>query len=82
MPNVSETMEAVRWMLNKHLKMAGTKNLPLPKNPPDRCYREKLSDQEKSAIMEMGKQKINVREIAKKIGRSHTSVGKFLKKNS
>ena len=70
----TQTMDSVRWMLNKYRWMSATKDHKMPKSPKDRIFRAPLSMKEKSEIMRLHKEGFTNAQIARMSKRSHAAV--------
>jgi DNA-binding NarL/FixJ family response regulator len=81
MPNVSETMASVRWLLQKYSWMSASNDMPLPKRPEDRYHHLVLTEEEKENIISLSNQGVKNRKIASITGRSHTTINNVLKKH-
>lgn len=74
MINATETMNSVRWLLNKYCWMSAGTDVELPKNPADRKFRPGLTPKEKKTIFRLHEKGYTVNQIAAKTGRSNTAV--------
>ena len=79
MPEVSETMTAIMYLLHKHRHMAAKQNTAMPKSKPDQIFRTALTNKEKAEIMELYEHGMTDQQIAEVIGRSSTSIATVIK---
>jgi DNA-binding NarL/FixJ family response regulator len=76
--NATDTMNSVRWLLNKYSWMSAGTDVELPKNPADRKFRPGLSPKEKKKILSLYEKGYTVNQIAATMGRSNTAVRKLI----
>ncbi len=76
--NATDTMNSVRWLLNKYRWMASENDSELPRNQKDRAFRPGLNDAEKKKILELYLRGLSVYQVAEETGRSATAVRKLL----
>lgn len=70
----TQTMDSVRWMLNKYRWMSATKDHKMPKSAKDGIFKAPLSMNEKSEIMRLHKEGFTNAQIARMSNRSHAAV--------
>jgi len=70
----TQTMDSVRWMLNKYRWMSATKDHKMPKSAKDGTFKAPLSAKEKSEIMRLHKEGFTNAQIARMSNRSHAAV--------
>ena len=70
----TQTMDSVRWMLNKYRWMSATKDHKMPKSAKDRIFKAPLSMKEKSEILRLHKEGFTNAQIARMSNRSHAAV--------
>ena len=72
--NVTETMDSVRWMMEKYQWMAADSKQPLPRNVKDFKFRATMTEQEVAEIKRLHKTGMRMSHIAKQVNRSFSSV--------
>ena len=72
--NVNETMESIRYLMNKYKWMAADIEAPMPKAGVDIVAQTPISKQEREEIANLRSQGLSVKEISEKTGRSQPSV--------
>lgn len=76
--NATDTMNSVRWLLNKYSWMAAVNDSQLPKGQKDNTYRPGLTDAEKKTILRLYSKGMSVYSIMEETGRSFMTIRKLL----